>query len=79
MAKVMFSGGVLNHEPTIFKGLSAYDCARQTLKSRSVVELVLDLIECYLAMLCLRVEVNITINLSGYFNVTMKFSRGIVL
>ena len=34
MAKVMFLGGVLNHEPTIFRGLSAYDCARQTLKSR---------------------------------------------
>ena len=29
----MFSGGVLNREPTIFRGLSAYDCARQTLKS----------------------------------------------
>ena len=29
----MFSGGVLNREPPIFRGLSAYDCARQTLKS----------------------------------------------
>ena len=33
MAKVMFSGGVLNRELNIFRGLSAYDCARQTLMS----------------------------------------------